>query len=76
MAGIEFPTYNWEELYLETAERARAEGVASHDAWRTVVDVVLDSHEEFGEVDDEEVENIKEALYGRYQDFQRGQETM
>ena len=68
---VEFPSYNVESLYEEVAERAREQGVASEDAWKELVEEILDERINWGEVDiDDDVTSMREALQEKWKQFE------
>jgi len=69
---MEFLEVQQEDIYREVQARALAEGAYTSDAWRTIVDDVVDGHEEFGEVDEDGVRNLKDILMDRFEDFRKG----
>ena len=65
--GMENLSFDIEELYEEAAERGRAEGALSEEAWRDVVEALLDGKREFMEIDDDEdINQLVSALMERY----------
>ena len=65
-------TLNQGELYTEIAELARVEGIANQVEWNELVDEVLESHEDLGELnDDQALAQLKEALKLSYSQYQR-----
>ena len=67
---MEFLEESQQKLFEELKERALKEGAYTHDEWKSVVDEVVQEHEEFGELDDEGIENLKSTLNGRYSEFE------
>ncbi len=51
------------------AEKAKAEGAWSKASWKSVVDATLEDRAEFGEIHDEDLEQVREDLMNRFQDF-------
>ena len=67
---MEFIDYDIETLYGEVREKAESEGAYEHEAWKEIVEDVLAGHTEFGELDQEELMELKEKLVGRFTDFE------
>lgn len=59
----------FEKIFTEVKKRAEAEAAYTLEAWKTIVDDVLESHEEFGEVSEENDQNMKDILIDRYSEF-------
>ncbi len=56
-------TLNRAELFQELSELAREEGIASKEMWDDLVEEVVESHEDLGELnDDQDLEGMKTAL--------------
>ena len=66
--------YDIEGLFQEAKERAVAEGSYTHESWREIVDDLLQVRAETGEISDEDVEDLKEKLVGRFGELE-GQDT-
>lgn len=65
-------TLSSDELYTEIAELAREQGVASRVNWVNLVDEVVQSHLELGELDqDQPLEGHKDALYMRWETYKQ-----
>ncbi len=65
-------TLTVEELFAEICDLARDQGVGSSEAWDSLVDDVLQSHMDLGELDSEEdVEGIGETLKMKWGDYRR-----
>lgn len=63
-------TLNRDELFRELVELAKAEGVASQEGWNELVDEVLDSHLDIGELDkDQDLEGMKVQLNGMWEQY-------
>jgi len=68
---MDYLTLNLEELFEEVKGRATDEGAVSKEEWDDIVDDVLDSKREFGEMhDDEDQVQIREALKMRFEEFE------
>jgi len=68
---MDYLTLNLEELFEEVKNRATDEGAFSKEEWDDIVDDVLESKKEFGEMhDDEDQAQIREALKTRFEDFE------
>ncbi len=60
------------ELFEEISDLARDQGVATEDMWKQLVDEVLDSHLELGELDkDQDLENKKQVLSDMWGEYER-----
>lgn len=65
-------TLNRGELLEEIAELARAEGVTDQAGWNALVDEVLESHEDIGEMnDDQDIEGVRQALHAAWTEYAR-----
>lgn len=65
-------TLNQGDLYTEIAELARTEGVSSQVDWNELVDEVVESHNDLGEMnDDQSQEALKEMLKMSWAQYQR-----
>jgi hypothetical protein len=65
-------TLNAEELYAEIADLAREQGVSSRADWLNLVDEVVGSHLELGELDpDQPLEGCKEDLHQRWETYKQ-----
>jgi len=73
---MQFLEEEYDRIYNQVKGRARAEGAYTHDAWRTIVDDVVDTHEEFGEVNEEGLQNLKDILNERFEEFKGGLKAM
>jgi hypothetical protein len=67
---MEIFDYDLDDVYQDVKEKALAEGAFSHEAWKSMVDAVLADRNEFGEIHDEDLQEIKELLIGRFADFE------
>ena len=66
-----------EQLFQEVKEKAEAEGAFSRDEWNDLVEEVLDSKREFTEIDDDDDwQQLIEALKARFEDFESNVEEM
>jgi hypothetical protein len=64
-------TLNRAELFDEIAELARAEGITDQMEWNELVDEVLDSHFNIGELnDDQDIEGVRQALHMAWSEYQ------
>ena len=61
-----FIDYDVEELFAEVREKAEAEGVTDREGWKDIIDDVLTVHAEFGELDEDELMELKEQLVARF----------
>lgn len=66
---MEFLEEQYERIYNQVKGRAHAEGAYTLEAWKTIVDDIVDGHEEFGEVDKEGTQNLKDIVYHRFEEF-------
>lgn len=65
-------TLNREELFRELVELAKEEGVTSQEMWNELVDEVLDSHLDIGELNaDQDLEGVKSQLNGMWEEYAR-----
>jgi uncharacterized protein YihD (DUF1040 family) len=65
-------TLNREELFRELVELAKEEGVTSQEMWNELVDEVLDSHLDIGELNaDQDLEGVKAQLNGMWEEYVR-----
>lgn len=65
-------TLNHGELFTEIAELARAEGVTNQTGWNELVDEVLESHEDIGEMNaDQDIEGFRQALHAAWSEYAR-----
>jgi len=70
MANLD--TLNRAELFDEVAELARAQGISDQAEWNELVDEVLDSHFNIGELnDDQDIEGMREVLHLAWNEYQR-----
>ena len=63
-------TFEPDEIYKEVRERAEAEGAYTHEEWKAIVEAVIQDKTEFAEVDDEDLEELRENLVNRFNDFE------
>lgn len=71
-------TLNQSNLYTEIAELAREEGISNQTEWNELVDEVVESHEDIGELNaDQPLEETKEMLKMSWSQYLResGQES-
>ena len=66
---MEFLEERYDKLYREVKGRAHDEGAYTLDAWKTIIDDIVDGHEEFGEIAEEGEQNLKDILVGRFEEF-------
>lgn len=60
-----------EDIFFECKERATSEGALTQEEWNDIVDEVLEEKRGNGQInDDEDVVAIREALQGRYEEFE------
>lgn len=65
-------TLTIEELFAEICDLARDQGIADAEAWDGLVDEVMDSHRDLGELDDEQdTEGMKEILKMKWDQYRR-----
>ncbi|MEO5927881.1 MAG: hypothetical protein ABIO72_04125 [Patescibacteria group bacterium] len=65
-------TLNRDELFRELVELAKEEGVTSQEMWNELVDELLDSHLNIGEMDkDQDLEGLKVQLNGMWEEYKR-----
>ena len=72
-------TLNINDLYKEIADLAREQGVESDEMWNELVEQVVQSHLELGELDeDQEINAFREKLEGMWEEYKRnsGPESM
>jgi uncharacterized protein YihD (DUF1040 family) len=70
-------TLSRDELFKEIADLAREQGVADESMWKELVDQVIDSHLELGELDkDQDLVGLKTILQDSWGEYKRemGQE--
>ena len=68
---MENVTLNIEDIFEEIKEVAFAEGAFSRDEWTDIVDDILDSKRDSGEIhDDVDWEEIRAALVERFDQFE------
>lgn len=68
---VKYLAYDPETLYQEVKKQALAEGAYSEEAYYEAVEDVMNRHMEFGEIhDDDEYEEVKEVLRGRWHEFE------
>lgn len=66
---MEFPEVEYDKIYREVKGRAHHEGAYTLDAWKTIVDDIVEGHEEFGEIREEGEQNLKDILIDRFEEF-------
>ncbi len=60
---------NIQEFFEELVERMRGEGASSFEAYLSFIDEMLEDKEEWGKIiDDNDLEQIKENLIGRWEE--------
>jgi hypothetical protein len=65
-------TLNQGELFTEIAELARVEGIANQVEWNELVDEVIESHEDLGELNnDQALGQLREALKLSWAQYER-----
>lgn len=69
---MEFLEEQYDKIYREVKGRARGEGAYTLDAWKTIVDDVVAGHDEFGELNEEGEQNLKDILIDRFEEFRSG----
>lgn len=63
-------TLNRGELYKEIADLARDEGITNQDDWNELVDEVMESHLDLGEMDpDQDVEGRRATLHSAWDEY-------
>lgn len=69
----DFHQYNLEDLHQEVIERAQENGVTDEEGWKEMVEIILDEHINWGEVDiDDDVEGMRETLQEKWKKFEEG----
>ncbi|MEY4723104.1 MAG: hypothetical protein RLZZ324_617 [Candidatus Parcubacteria bacterium] len=64
-------TLNIVELYEEIKEQAFSEGAFTREEWSGIVDEVIEAKRELGEIhDDVDIDEMREALRARWDDFE------
>lgn len=64
-------TLNRGDLFQEISDLAREQGVSSKETWDELVDEVVESHLDLGELnDDEDLEGVKDALKEAWKEFE------
>ena len=67
---VEFLGYTLEDLYNEAVELARAQGVTTREGGSDMVEQVIEDRREFQEVhDDDDADEMREALQNRWPDY-------
>jgi hypothetical protein len=66
---MEFLEVEHNKIFNEVKLRAHTEGAYTLEAWKTIVDDVIDGHEEFGEIKDVDEQNLKDILLDRFEEF-------
>lgn len=66
---MEFLEEAQEKIFTEVKDRARKEGAYTLEAWMTVVDDIIEGHEEFGEINEEGEQELREVLRDRFEEF-------
>ena len=75
----ELDTLNLNDLYQESVELAREQGVADQTTWNELCDEVLESHADMGEMsDDQNVETFRTQLHAMWSQYntEAGEETL
>ena len=67
---MEFLDYDVADLYKEVRAKAEEEGAYDRESWKDIVDAVLADKTEFAEVAEDDVQNMREDLLGRFADFE------
>jgi polyhydroxyalkanoate synthesis regulator phasin len=63
--------FDEEQFFNQIKNRARAEGVASREEWEEVVGEMVDDRLDVGEMNkDQNLEEIKEVLRARYEEYE------
>lgn len=64
-------TLSRDELYNEIEDLARRQGVASQEMWNGLVDEVLESHLDIGELEkDQDIMGMRDDLYAGWETYQ------
>ncbi|GMU25388.1 hypothetical protein KJZ71_02390 [Patescibacteria group bacterium] len=64
-------TLNQDELYNELEDLARRQGVTSQDMWNELVDEVIDSHFNIGELEqDQDLIGLRDDLRAKWDVYQ------
>ena len=71
---MKFIDYDAEELYREVRAKAEAEGALDHESWKGGVEDVLAGHAEFGEIEEQEMIELRENLVSRFADFEEDEQ--
>ena len=70
MANLD--TLDRNDLYKEIADLARDQGVSDQPTWDELVDEVIDSHLEMGELNaDQDLENVRTLLHEAWEEYKR-----
>ncbi|MBI4139055.1 hypothetical protein HY479_02795 [Candidatus Uhrbacteria bacterium] len=65
-------TLNRSDLFQEISELARAQGIATREEWGGLVEEVVDSHLDIGELDpDQNLTGLKELLHAMWDEYKR-----
>lgn len=65
-------TLNRSDLFAEIADLAREEGISNQVEWNELCDEVVESHSDLGELnDDQNLENLREALHAGWTEYVR-----
>lgn len=69
---MDITTLTFDELYSEIVDLAQEQGVNNQERWDELVDEVIESHLDLGELDpDQDIEGWKESLSLKYADYKR-----
>lgn len=71
-------TLSRDELFKEISDLAREQGVTNKEDWRALVDEVIESHLDLGELNkDQDLVGLKETLTESWEEYEResGQES-
>lgn len=64
------PSLTQGDIYTEVCELAREQGVSNQETWGELVDEVIESHQDMGEIDmDEDTVGMKEELRTRWEEY-------
>ena len=69
---MKLDTLSHAELFDEISDLAKEQGVTSQDMWNELVQEVLDSHLEMGELDkDMDLQNLRTVLSAMWEEYKR-----
>ena len=63
---MEFLDYDVNVLYKEVRAKAEEEGAYDREAWKDIVDAVIQDKTEFAEIGEDDLQNLREDLIGRF----------